>query len=253
MILELDMGNTRIKWRVRHESGKVFRGSMSSKVPWGVLAQEVASVLSDSDHNYRLTRVLVASVLGETRNQDFRSWCESEYALSPEFAKSEPVMNGVINGYKIPEQLGVDRWLAIMAGYEAVHQACVIVDCGSALTVDLIDEQGLHLGGYIAPGVQLMRRALRLDTAGVAVYEGVSLFAVAPGQDTESAVSAAQGAMICGLLERALGCLRGRVGSSAITLVITGGDARSLLAQYPEALWLPELVLDGLVLALPAP
>lgn len=253
MILELDMGNTRIKWRVRHESGKVFRGSMLSKAPWGTLAQEVASILSDYDHNYALARVLVASVLGESRNQDFRNWCESEYAISPEFAKSEPVTHGVVNGYKTPGQLGVDRWLAIMAGYEAVHQACVIVDCGSALTVDLVDRQGLHLGGYIAPGVQLMRRALRLDTAGVGVGDDVLLSATEPGQDTENAVSAAQAAMICGLLERAVECLRRRVGSSPIALVITGGDAQSLLVHFPEALWVPELVLDGLVLALPAP
>lgn len=253
MILELDMGNTRIKWRVRNESGKVARGSILSAAPWSLLAEQVANTLTDLGQGARLTRVVVASVLGGLRNQEFRGWCESEYALSPQFAKSEPMMRGVINGYKIPGQLGVDRWLAILAGYAAVHQACVIVDCGSALTVDLVDRQGLHLGGYIAPGLQLMRRALLLDTAGVLVGDGLSLLSMVPGRDTESAVSAAQGAMIFGLIERALVHLQGLVGSTPVTLVITGGDSQSLLTHFPEALWLPELVLDGLVLALPAP
>jgi type III pantothenate kinase len=250
VILELDMGNTRIKWRLRGDSGKVARGNLPSMSPWLDLAQAVNIALKDFGGT-SLERILVASVLGEARNQDFLVWCKTEFALCPEFARSQSSAGGVVNGYLNPERLGVDRWLVILASFNFAREACVIADCGSALTVDLIDGEGRHLGGYIAPGLQIMRRALRLNTEGVLVDELSYALALTPGRDTESAVCAAQGAMTCGLLERALLQLRELTNCDVPKLFVTGGDAERLLSYFPEAIWRPELVLDGLALALP--
>ena len=103
MILELDMGNTRIKWRLRDDSGKVARGHMSSDLPWSELIRMFAATSFNAG---TLQRVLVASVLGSLRNQDFRDWCEAEFNLHPEFAVSRPTAMDVSNGYLTPEQLG---------------------------------------------------------------------------------------------------------------------------------------------------
>lgn len=248
MILELDMGNTRIKWRLRDDSGKVARGNMSSSMPWSELAHMFAAT---SFNTNTMKRVMVSSVLGAVRNQDFHRWCATEFNIHPEFAVSQPTAASVTNGYLTPERLGVDRWLAILAGYALVRKACVIVDLGSALTVDLVNTHGQHLGGYIAPGLKIMRRALMANTEGILTNEVSARVLLAPGRDTESAVSAAQGAMYCGLLEHASLQLCKDACDSTPIFIMTGGDAEQLLPYFPDALMQPELVLDGLVLALP--
>ena len=138
-----------------------------------------------------------------------------------------------------------------MAGYALVRKACVIVDCGSALTVDLVNDQGRHLGGYIAPGLNIMRRALLANTEGIGISEISATLLLAPGRDTESAVSAAQGAMYCGLLEQASLQLYKDAGGFSPIIIMTGGDVGQLIPYFPDAIVQPELVLDGLVLALP--
>ena len=64
------------------------------------------------------------------------------------------------SGYRDPERLGVDRWLALIAARERSKQPTVIVDAGSACTIDLLDSEGRHLGGYILPGLTAMGEAL---------------------------------------------------------------------------------------------
>lgn len=62
------------------------------------------------------------------------------------------------------DQLGVDRWLAMLACYENKQQAYLVVDCGTAITLDLV-EKGQHMGGYILPGLHLMQQSLLSQTA----------------------------------------------------------------------------------------
>lgn len=250
MILELDAGNTRIKWRLRDDSGKVARGHLASSLRWSELSSALEAAMANLDGK-PVGRVLVASVLGDVRNQELQAWCERQFAITPEFALGAFNIGGVFNGYTIPESLGVDRWLAILAGFALVRQACVIVDGGSALTVDLLHSSGHHIGGYIAPGIKLMRRALLGNTHGVHINELPADFSLTPGRDTETCVAAAQAAMVCGLIEQALSQLR-QVDQREPALIFTGGDAEWLLSHFPDAYWQPDLVLDGLSQALPA-
>jgi len=248
VILELDMGNTRIKWRLRSDSGKVARGNFLSSSPFSELtaALEVAGLHTDKEP---LARALVASVLGDERNRELHTWCEKKFAVTAEFARSGVGAGEVRNGYKAPELLGVDRWLALLAGYALTRQACVIVDCGSALTVDLLNSCGEHLGGYIAPGLKLMRNALQSNTQKIQMADVPSDFSLVPGRDTEACVTAAQSAMVCGLVEQALRQLRSHP-EEAPALILTGGDAQWLHSCFPAAQVQVDLVLDGLSLAL---
>lgn len=247
-MLELDMGNTRIKWRLRSDSGKVARGNFPSSSPFSELATavEIAGLPTDKEP---LARVLVASVLGEERNRELHTWCEKNFAVTAEFACSGVDAGEVRSGYTAPEFLGVDRWLALLAGYALARRACVIVDCGSALTVDLLGSSGEHLGGYIAPGLKLMRHALQGNTQKIQIADVPSDFSVAPGRDTEACVTAAQSAMVGGLVEQALRQLS-PYSEEAPALIFTGGDAQWLHAFFPTAQVRVDLVLDGLSLAL---
>lgn len=248
MILELDMGNTRIKWRLRSDSGNVARGNLPSSSPFSELtaALEVAGLHIDREP---VTRALVASVLGDERNRELCTWCEKNFAVTAEFARSGVSAGEVRSGYTAPGSLGVDRWLALLAGYALTRQACVIVDCGSALTVDLVNSGGEHLGGYIAPGLKLLRRALQINTEKIQIADVPSDFSLAPGRDTEACVTAAQSAMVCGLVEQALRQLCSHPEETP-ALILTGGDALWLHSCFPAAQVQVDLVLDGLSLAL---
>lgn len=290
MILELDLGNTRIKWRLRIDSGKVARTGVVPNGTWDALTSALNYELSyewdkerdrepsdelrhesrhelgsepsnkpaaelglqSSSNNVKDTsqirRVLVASVLNDQQKTMLQQWCINYCAVPPEFAQSQATSAGVSNGYDVPGRLGVDRWLAMLSAYEQVRQACVVVDCGSAITLDLIDDGGQHLGGYIAPGLKMMRRALTTSTQGVAVQEAPNLVTLTPGRTTESAVAAAQSAMLVGLVTQAITYLQSGCAIEPI-LFFTGGDAKLLLSYFPGARYQPDLVLDGLVLA----
>lgn len=249
MILELDMGNTRIKWRLRGDSGKVACGSLSSLTEWPEFGLVIKDAIADLPQ--QLNRILVASVLSDDRKLSFSHWCKDCFSVVPEFADSQSTAAGVTNGYVVPAQLGVDRWLAVLAAYRLTRQSCVVIDCGSAITIDLVASNGVHLGGYIAPGLSMMRRALFQGTAGVVVGDKSAEFDLQPGRDTEAAVVAAQSSMIVGLVLQAVYQLQ-QQDFAAPVLVVTGGDAECVLLHFPDALLRPELVLDGLVLALQA-
>jgi len=153
------------------------------------------------------------------------------------------------SGYDQPETLGVDRWLAILAGWDLFRQHCVIIDAGSALTFDFIDETGGHLGGYIVPGRQMMIDALFGGTNGVRVNTS-PVHGIDHGQDTASAVQNGCFAMTLALIEKII--LEGNEGRRAVNIVLTGGDGELLLAKLPNVIvHKPDLVLDGLALALP--
>ena len=69
---------------------------------------------------------------------------------------------GVRNGYAKPAQLGSDRWAALIAAWHLVQRKCLVVDSGTATTIDTLSGQGEFVGGLILPGVELMQRSLCL-------------------------------------------------------------------------------------------
>lgn len=240
MILELDIGNSRIKWRTLAGQGQpVAHGHRSrldlpgGEVSWGELlpAQGVR-------------RIRVSNVAGPEVAAHLDRWARDTLGLAPEYARATACIAGVTSGYLEPEKLGVDRWLALLAARHELGRACVVVDAGTAVTIDVLDDFGTHQGGYIVPGLTLMLNALLSGTSGVRL-DAAPVASLAAGTCTSDAVLRGCTAMTVVLIERA------RRGSE-LPLVLTGGDAE-LLAPWLAApsLLCPELVLDGLGLALP--
>jgi type III pantothenate kinase len=242
VILELDCGNTRIKWRVRKGLHILMRGMCPTQDGFhAATSAELAAA--------NIERVLIGSVLSDDYARKLAAWSITHLGLNPEFAVSEPHCHGVVNGYQQPEKLGVDRWLAILAAKAQTPSACIIVDCGSAITVDLVTSQGEHLGGYIAPGLRLMREALGMNTAGIKLGQIGYPENDFPGRNTVIAIKSAELAMIVGLVDHAKAVLR-NYDTKGASLLLTGGDGEWLASKLQDASYQEDLVLDGLHIAL---
>lgn len=235
MILDLDIGNSRLKWVLRDAGG--------AKVDRGQFAHD-RSAARLVDIHQPISRVRVASVKGDL-NRTIDELCRSLWGLDPEYARVIPGTAGLACGYLDPRQLGVDRWLAVLACWQNVSRQAVVVDAGSALTIDILADGG-HRGGYILPGMSLLERALGAGTWGINVEPGRGRDQ-RPGTETASAVS--NGSLIAsvGAVEHAATV----AGIRAI--VLTGGDSgwlRRYLSPDFRVTEVPDLVIDGLAVAM---
>jgi len=148
-----------------------------------------------------------------------------------------------------PERVGADRLLAALAAYRRKRSACLVVDCGTAITVNAVRAGGVFVGGAIFPGLAMMARAL---ARGTALLPAAAVPERAPpvGKNTEQAIAA-------GILHGAAGAVANLiivasevVGSDA-AVFLTGGDAARLAEFLPPDCRdvMPDLVLEGLAIA----
>lgn len=147
--------------------------------------------------------------------------------------------------YAEPLNLGVDRFLAMVAACERDDGPWLLVSAGSALTIDLLGEDGLHLGGSIAPMPARMRAALAAGFKQLDLAEGeASDFAA----DTADAIASGCRGAALGLVERSLRKARERLGTIP-TLLVGGGGATLLVdVEHAPVMHLPALVLDGMAI-----
>lgn len=247
--LQIDVGNTRLKWRLRSKNEVAARGFLvwsDFSGPPELLAQLAVALAGAA-----VESVLVSSVAAAEVAVAIDRWAREQFAVEARFAVVSPRAAGVDVGYDSPELLGVDRWLAVLAASAYQADGVVVVDCGSAVTVDVLCGSQ-HRGGYIVPGLRLMNAALFQDTARVRVVPDWQLSGL-PGRDTASAVSSGLPLMVAGLVNEVwLRQLAQGGEGQHWKVLLTGGDAPllvSLLAGKMEVLVVEDLVLDGLLLA----
>jgi type III pantothenate kinase len=160
---------------------------------------------------------------------------------------------GVRNGYEQYERLGLDRWLALVGAYQQVRQACLVLDLGTAVTSDFVDADGRHLGGFICPGVPLMRNQLRTHTRRTRYDDRLAKQAIqslAPGRSTAEAVERGCSLMLQGFVRTQLDMARDYWGGRFVVF-LTGGDASLVVNMLPDARVVPDLVFIGLAIACP--
>lgn len=149
--------------------------------------------------------------------------------------------------YTDPGRLGVDRFLSMLAARSDAactdaSAAVLVCGVGTALTLDLVDGQGRHLGGRIAPSPTLMRQALHRQVTQLPADGGTY---VEFADDTLDALASGCLGAALGLIERSLDHAESRMGKTP-ALYLHGGGAPELLSALPQAHWTPQLVLDGL-------
>jgi type III pantothenate kinase len=246
MILELDCGNSRIKWRVVCADGRVLFAGVSLGNCELLEALQGLPGLS-------LRRCRLVSVRTELAVSELVALIRKEFSIVCLVAGSQVSCAGVVNGYSDPARLGVDRWLAILAAYGlAGGGACLVIDVGTAVTVDLVRAGGEHLGGYICPGVHLMIDQLVSNTHGIAQsLAGMSaLGELGPGRCTDDAVKHGVILMLKSYIESQLQFAERALGGG-YAVFITGGDADLIGPLSVEALIVPDLVFIGLAISCP--
>ena len=245
MILELDCGNTLIKWRLLDRGGRIRDGDMAPDL------LELQRLLGGQERDIRGCRLV--SVRSEAETQVIVDQLASWLKRLPLVARPSESLNGVRNGYTDYQRLGMDRWLAPVAGYELAGRACVVIDLGTAVTSDLVDDAGRHLGGFIAPGTKLLRATLLEHTRLVRYENKVSwdLIDPSPGMNTAEAVECGCGLMLSGFVQEQLRVARRLLGDDPV-VILTGGDAGAVAPLLPGSTRIvPDLVFRGLALACP--
>jgi type III pantothenate kinase len=168
--------------------------------------------------------IYLASVRSEEQSELLSSDISSVYPnVAVIVLSSQSNMCGVSNAYQEPERLGVDRWLGVVAAHHLIEGDVVVVDAGTAIKVDIVNKDGRHLGGYIAPGLAMMEAALISNTARIRYSE--SEVGIGDGLPNSTARAVTEGCyeMVLGFLERI------HHQYQDYKWVATGGDAQSLL------------------------
>ncbi|CAB1275671.1 type III pantothenate kinase [Candidatus Nitrosacidococcus tergens] len=247
MILLVDIGNSRIKWAQLRgnrpaEFDSITRGKTGIK-------RDISRVWKDLKD---INRVVVANVGGDRIGDQLTECTQNYWQVTPEFLTARANSYGIHNAYETPEHLGIDRWLGLIAVRQRYRNfrkngAICIVDCGTAITVDLLAADGNHLGGLIIPGITSMSQILSDHTNGIGIIsesekKGDTLLA----NTTDTAVTGGALYAAASFIDRVSSDAASEI-KGEFKRVITGGDALRilplLLDKYDH---LPNLVLWGL-------
>jgi type III pantothenate kinase len=250
MTLLLDLGNTRLKATWRRSEGGFGPPAEADHRSRGIAAA-LETVLGNAPGGVpaQVDAALVANVAGEAAGLALAEALRAR-GVAARFLRAVPAACGVRCAYAEPARLGADRWAALLGARTLTGGACLVVDAGSALTIDAMAPAGQHLGGWIIPGLNMMIDALESRTGDLGVLRRASSggFPVPFPADTGPAME--QGAQLaaCGAVQAARTRLEAHCGAPA-RLLLTGGDAGRLLADIGDAEYVPDLVLRGLARA----
>lgn len=155
-MLLLDAGNSRLKWAWAEDAEWRDRGILE--------IGQVDSLGQALAHLPAPQRILASNVAGPAVAQQIEAAC-ARWETKVEFVRATRAQCGVRNSYRRAEQLGSDRWAALVAAWHRQHAACLVVNCGTATTVDALSAAGEFCGGLILPGLAMMRQSLAAGTA----------------------------------------------------------------------------------------
>jgi type III pantothenate kinase len=239
MNLLVDIGNSRLKWGVT-ANHRVISGPFL--VNNQINRQALIGVWKDLSSPARIAVSCVgAKKLSElVRTVALELWPKVEIIHAHSMAQGF----GVVNAYSNPEKLGVDRWLALVAVRNQYESPACVVDCGTAITLDLLDDQGRHQGGMICPGLTLMKKSLSGGTESLEFSD--AHYNLGPANFTEAAIHSGVLTAAVGMIEHVFA---GQ--AEASLLILTGGDAQIVAAELIyKSIVDADLVLLGLAIVL---
>lgn len=228
MILCIDCGNTRLKWGLREGGAWLAQGALPLAE-----AESLDEVLPQ-----RPSRAIACNVAGPAVAQAV-VLAAGRLGAPLDWIHAHAEQCGVRNGYEHPQQLGADRWAALI-GARALHDGPVlVVVCGTATTIDVLEADGRHQGGLILPGLSMMRESLAAGTAGLPT---------AAGEWRDPLTNIATNtldAIASGCLAATLGAIERMFREIGDRLVLLSGGAA---AAVSPRLALPHRVAENLVL-----
>jgi type III pantothenate kinase len=241
VILAIDSGNTRLKWGLHPGWGvAASRGAESSWESQGALpAGELHELQAEWSSLPQPRAIVVSNVAGPSAREAIERALR-RFDAPADWVLARASQCGVTSAYAAPQQLGSDRWAALI-GARRLHQGpCLVVNAGTATTIDLLAASGLFRGGAIIPGLELMKRSLAEGTAGLALARGE--FSEEP-RNTADAIETGCLQAQAGAIER----MYAKLDAGGVCL-LSGGAALRIAARLGIPVRVVEnLALEGLV------
>ncbi|MCW8857166.1 MAG: type III pantothenate kinase [Kangiella sp.] len=264
MILLIDVGNSRSKWVLTNEASGInwkASGQWSNRdfaeAHWLAQLKAIKETVTQ-EFSEKVESIAISCVANEDVWRLLQDYCEQVFEILPILPQSSREYQSqqggrLVNSYKVTEALGVDRWLAMIAGTELTTPAFAVIDAGTAITLDVVDSSGQHLGGHIIPGHKLMQSSLLGDTGRIA-------WSAQHNRDDQSdsdwLASNTQQAIELGTLDASVGYLEYSIDKLCTrfqlqTVMVTGGDAEQLIGllklnSKKHLKYQKDLVLQGL-------
>ncbi|HEX4884672.1 MAG TPA: type III pantothenate kinase [Casimicrobiaceae bacterium] len=241
--LAIDVGNSRLKWALVGTRGVLAHGAVPNA--------EIGSLaVRDWQNLARPVRAVGVNVAGEAARVRVEGQL-SRWRLPVEWITPTAEACGVRNGYDVPSQLGADRWASLVAARQRIlldgpPRPAIVVNAGTAVTVDALDQDGTFRGGLILPNIRLMLRVLAENTSALKLPPG--RHADFPANTPDALYTGAVQA-ICGAIE--LARLRLPFDGTPAKCFLAGGVAPEIAPHLTAPVELVDnLVLEGvLVLA----
>jgi type III pantothenate kinase len=242
MQLLLDIGNSSVNWALQDQGVFVSDGAFRYKknnVEHALQNNFLFSVIP--------TDVFVSNVAGIEVYNALQVWIKKQWQQECWQPTVLTSFNELKNSYSDVQQMGIDRWLSMVASWEEYHSALCLVGCGTALTIDIIDDEGKHLGGYIAPGVELMQQSLVKNTEQINI-DIETQASLEYARDTRTAVNNGAFLAAVSMIDRVTDKFSNE-SKCAPKCIISGGMAELIkpLLGFPFE-HKPNLVLTGLSL-----
>lgn len=238
--LLVDAGNSRLKYAELDAAGNICAQAALAYAGRPVLDAFVSLL----DAFPQLQRITLVHVLARPFDEAVQAVCHQR-GIPLHSVRPQKSAYGIVSGYQMPAALGADRFVGLVAARQVAEgRACLVIDCGTAVTVDALDAHGLHLGGLILPGLQLSAEALlaRTQNRMSCSFDEPVVFAPNTGQ-------AVGGGCLFGLAGAIEGiCARMQEAMSEVPLrLLAGGDAERLHGYLPGSYHLePDLLMRGL-------
>ena len=240
MHLLIDVGNSRVKWLLVDNE---FDDSL--EIHYGNIS-DLENFIKEIDVSK--TEVLLAAV---NQTQELSTLLNNSGFRKVTIARSQLEQAGVINSYDQAERMGIDRWLAMIAAHASSlqrneKQGVIVVDAGSALTIDVLKSDGVHLGGYIVPGLLMAQSALFANTERVVRYDE----AIDSGSQLGKYNKLGNNTLQCveyGVINQLVALVQSVIDQhSGYEIIFTGGDGEMLAGFFTTGIVDKNLVLKGL-------
>lgn len=235
-LMAVDSGNTHVKWGLHDGSNWLKQGN---------LAQDKNMLLQQEWQDLPKPQGVIISNVSNTITKKKLSELFSCREVKPKWITALAYQCGVRNYYADPSLLGSDRWAALIAAWKQRQQGCLVVDAGTAMTVDALSDTGEFLGGIIVPGFELMKKVLATNTTALQNQEGE--FSSFP-DNTADAIHSGTVHALAGAVKRMSELLSITLGHIP-ECIICGGASQQLMSELNmDANVVDNLVLEGLIL-----
>ena len=245
--LLIDIGNSRIKWALATDGELIGPGQALAHTDYQALFTAWVALEPAPQ------AVRCVSVAADSRLKAIDAWVAEHWGIALDRVRTPAAASqaGLTLAYPQPEQLGADRWLAMRGAQHRGQLPAIIIDAGSAITVDQVDGQGQHYGGLILAGLAAQHAGLQTMTPRLPSLISGAMNEPPPLLATNTADALASGAI--NGTAAALDQLVTRLAGESVPIpkiLMTGGDAPTLAAaMHTPTKHYPDLVLEGLAVS----